>query len=173
MNYLVTRFLLFIIFVMCSGLIIAQSNQLQNNLAVPTASNFTYPQSAFIDSHNGNIWVTDFDNNRVLRFDVSTLTAVDELQSLTSPSDFFLGQNYPNPFNPVTQIIFSTKITDDVSLEVYNLLGQKVAVLFDEIATANTIYSIQFNANSLASGIYLYSLRTSNGIDVKKMCLLK
>lgn len=82
--------------------------------------------------------------------------------------DYQLFQNYPNPFNPVTQIIFSTKITDDVSLEVYNLLGQKVAVLFDEIATANTIYSIQFNANSLASGIYLYSLRTSNGIDVKK-----
>ncbi|MFZ1280862.1 MAG: T9SS type A sorting domain-containing protein [Ignavibacteriaceae bacterium] len=173
MNYLKTQFLLFIIFVICSSLIIAQSNQVQNSSALPTASNFTYPQSVFVDSHNGNIWVTDFDNNRVLRFDVSTLTSLDELQSINIPSEFFLGQNYPNPFNPVTHIIFSTKITDDVSLEVYNLLGQKVAVLFDEIATANTIYSIQFNANNLASGIYLYSLRTSNGIDVKKMCLLK
>jgi DNA-binding beta-propeller fold protein YncE len=173
MNYLKTQLLLFIILVSCSSLIIAQSNQTQNKLATPTASNFAYPQSVFVDSHNGNIWVTDFDNNRVMRFDVSTLTSLDELQSLTSPSDFYLGQNYPNPFNPVTSISFSVRMTGEVKLEVYNLLGQKVAVLFDEIATANTIYSIQYNANNLASGIYLYSLRTSSGIEVKKMCLLK
>jgi len=151
----------------------AQNNLVQNDAATPSASNFAYPQSLFIDSYSGHIWVADFDNNRIMRFNVSTLTSLDELQTLALPSGFYLGQNYPNPFNPVTSISFSVRMTGEVKLEVYNLIGQKVAVLFDEIATANTIYSIQYNANNLASGIYLYSLRTSNGIEVKKMCLLK
>lgn len=173
MNYFRIRFICLLIFGSGCAVTYAQTENIQNILAPPTASNFAYPQSVFVDSHSGHIWVTDFSNNRVLRFDVSTLTSLDELQSSSSPSDYFLGQNYPNPFNPSTQIMFSTKTTGNASLEVYNLLGQRVATLFNEIATANTLYSMQFNAENLASGVYLYSLRTPNGIEVKKMCLLK
>ncbi|MEO8232337.1 MAG: T9SS type A sorting domain-containing protein [Ignavibacteriota bacterium] len=173
MNYFKILLINLVIYGICSSFVKAQSNYTQNVLDSPTASNFAYPQSVFVDSHSGNIWITDFSNSRVLRFDVSTLTSIDQLQYLSSPSDFFLGQNYPNPFNPITHIIFSTKTRGDVSLEVYDLLGQKVATLFDEITTSNTVYSIQFDAKKLSSGIYLYALRTSNGIEVKKMCLLK
>lgn len=162
-----------IIFGMNTIFIIAQSNQTENIFITPTASNFTYPQSLFVDSYNGNIWITDFDNNRVMRFDVSTLTALNEIHSINYPLDFSLGQNYPNPFNPITNISFSVRITGVVKLEVHNLLGQKVAVLFDEIAAANTIYSIRFNAENYSSGIYIYSLRTKTGIESKKMCLIK
>jgi len=139
----------------------------------PTANNFAYPQSIFVDSHSGHIWVTDFDNHRVLRFDVSTLTGIDDSESPSGLSDYFLGQNYPNPFNAGTQIIFSTKNTDEVSVEVYNILGQKIVTLFNEIATAGTIYTIPFEGKDLPSGIYLYSIRTTSGSEVKKMCLLK
>jgi len=98
---------------------------------------------------------------------------VSESEKLHSPQDFFLNQNYPNPFNGSTQITFSTRLTGDVILSVYNLLGQKIITLFDDIATANTIYSITFDAKNLPSGIYLYSLRTIGGNEVKRMCLLK
>jgi len=173
MNYFRTQLICLILFELYCATAYAQTDFVQKISAPPTSSNFAYPQSVFVDSHSGHIWVTDFSNNRILRFDVSTLTSLDELQTSYSPTNYFLGQNFPNPFNPSTQIIFSTKITGDVSLEVYNLLGQRIATLFNEIATANTLYSIQFDAKNLTSGIYLYSLRTSNGIEVKKMCLIK
>jgi len=173
MNYFRIWFICLLLFGSYCAATYAQTDVIQNTSALPTASNFAYPQSVFVDSHSGHIWVTDFSNNRVLRFDVSTLTSLDELQNSSLPSDYFLGQNYPNPFNPSTQIMFSTKITGNASLEVYNLLGQRVATLFNDIATANTLYSIQFDAENLASGVYLYSLRTQNGIEVKKMCLIR
>jgi hypothetical protein len=151
----------------------SQTNNVDNLSAAPTANNFAYPQSVFVDSPNGHIWITDFDNHRVLRFDASSLTTMDESLMSSSPASYYLGQNYPNPFNPVTQITFSTKAAGVVVLVVYNLLGQEIATLFNEVATANTVYSIAFDATSLSGGIYLYSLRTLYGNEVKKMCLLK
>ena len=151
----------------------SQTNIKNNINDPPTAKNFAYPQSIFIDSPNEHIWITDFSNNRILRFDVSSLTTDIESNGTLSPSNYFLGQNYPNPFNSSTQIMFSTKSTGVVSLEVYNILGQKIITLFNKVTTANTVYSIAFDAINLPSGIYLYSLRTVDGTDVKKMCLLK
>lgn len=143
-----------------------------SKITAASADNFAYPQSVFADSKNGNLWVADFDNNRVLRFDISGLTGVKE-EAGQSPSGFYLGQNYPNPFNPATTINFSTKTTGHTILSVYNLLGQKIAVLFNETAAANTVYSIRFDAKPLPSGIYMYSLRTPGGTEIKKMCLMK
>ena len=151
----------------------SQTNVAHKITAPPTANNFAYPQSVFVDSPNGHIWITDFSNHRVLRFDVSSLTTVGESNTSPPPSYYFLGQNYPNPFNSITQITFSTKTTGAFGLTVYNLLGQKISTLFDEVAEANTLYSIGFDAKTLPSGIYLYSLRTANGNEVKRMYLLK
>ena len=173
MKCLKTHFIYLFVFAAYLATAYSQTNISYKITATPTANNFEYPQSVFIDSPNGHIWITDFSNHRVLRFDVSSLTMVDETHSLTSPSYFFLSQNYPNPFNGETQITFSTKSTEDVQLTVYNLLGQKIATLFDEGAEANKLYSIRFDAKNLPSGIYLYSLRTVNGNEVKRMCLLK
>jgi hypothetical protein len=144
-----------------------------NVSASPTANNFAYPQSVFIDPENGHIWVTDFDHHRVLRFDVSTLTNVQETASVLIPLNIILNQNYPNPFNSSTIITFIIAFSGECELKVYNILGQKVADLFNGNAAANKQYSIEFDPKNLPSGLYLYSLRTENGVDIKKMCLLK
>jgi hypothetical protein len=147
--------------------------QISQSVTAPIASNFAYPQSIFVDSPNGHIWITDFDNHRVLRFDISTLTSMDRVLESSVPGKYFLAQNYPNPFNPTTQILFSVPTTVQASLKVYNLLGQEVAVLFNDVAISNNGYSITFDGKNLPSGIYVYTLRTPGGVDIKKMCLLK
>ncbi len=86
--------------------------------------------------------------------------------------DFSLEQNYPNPFNPVTKISFSIPRDGMVNLSVYNVLGEKVAVLVDEIRNAGN-HSIDFNASELASGIYVYRLQAGSYIATKKMMLIK
>ncbi len=151
----------------------AQINFLENNNAASTANSLAYPQSVFVDSQNGHIWITDFDNNRVLRYDVTGLTSLEKNNGSLFPAHFSLEQNYPNPFNPVTQIGFSTKSAQFVSVTVYDLLGQTVAVLFRGEVNANTYHSVTFDASSLPGGIYLYTLQTAYGSEVKKMCLLK
>jgi hypothetical protein len=173
MNIFRTHFICLIFLGMQYITSFAQLNSIQNVMLSPTANNFAYPQSVFVDSPNGNIWVTDFSNNRVLRFDVSMLTAVSQTNSSDYPGTYFLSQNYPNPFNPSTQISFSVKNTGHASLTIYNILGQTIVSLFNEIAVKNRVYSFIFNAKSLSSGIYLYSLHTEYGSEVKKMCLLK
>lgn len=141
--------------------------------AAPNANNFAYPQSLFVDSPTGHIWVTDFDHHRVMRFDVSTLTAIEREVKNSFPGSMMLAQNYPNPFNPVTQITFSLASAGRATLSVSNLLGQQIAVLFDEYAAAATAYSIPFDGQGLSSGLYLYTLRSATGIIVKRMCIVK
>ncbi len=166
------HFVLCLLFVLLHSTIYSQQN-IPDQQSAASATSFAYPQSIFVDSPSGHIWVTDFDNHRVLRFDVSTLTAVEKSFGSTTPREFSLAQNFPNPFNPTTQISFSLKNTAHATLIVYNLLGQQMTVLFDEIATSNTIYSIAFDGTLLSSGMYLYVLRSSEGSEVKKMSLLK
>lgn len=139
----------------------------------PTASSLAYPQSVFVDSQNGNIWVTDFDNNRVLRFDVSSLTGIAESRAPATVERYTLGQNYPNPFNPATTIEFVLKNTEYASLTVYNVLGQVVATLFNGIANADERYTLTFNATHLPSGMYFYALRSAHRYEVRKMSCLK
>jgi len=88
------------------------------------------------------------------------------------PIEFNLHQNYPNPFNSGTVIEFSLKETSSISLNVYNILGEKVRTLMREYKTSGE-YSIQFNAQDLSSGVYFYQLKTDNSIQNKKMILLK
>ena len=173
MNFFRILFICLVLFGLYYVTSYAQSKNVQKIMVSPTANNFAYPQSVFVDSPNGNIWVTDFSNNRVLRFDVSMLTGVDQIHSSDFPGTYTLSQNYPNPFNPSTKISFSVKNTAHASLTVYNILGQSVATLFNGIAAKNKSYSVIFDAKNLPSGIYLYTLRTPNGSEVKKMCLLK
>jgi pectate lyase len=89
------------------------------------------------------------------------------------PTVYSLEQNYPNPFNPSTVIEFS--LPEDVSnvkLSIYNTLGEKVAELVNTGLTAGR-YSYQWNAKNVATGMYIYELRTDKFVSVKKMILLK
>jgi hypothetical protein len=89
-----------------------------------------------------------------------------------APLTYSLSQNYPNPFNPVTEISYSIPQTGKVSLRVFNLLGQEVAVLVDGTKPAGA-YKVSFDGSQLPSGIYMYRLETDGYTMSKKMVLMK
>lgn len=87
-------------------------------------------------------------------------------------NSFILHQNYPNPFNPLTTIRYILPKRSVVELSIFNILGEKVAVLVNQEQQAGS-YDVKFNAGSYPSGIYFYRIETPNFIDVKKMIYLK
>ena len=88
------------------------------------------------------------------------------------PNEFNLSQNYPNPFNPSTLIKYSVPENGFIKLSVYNLIGEEVSVLVNEIVDAG-FYEVTFNATNLPSGTYFYRLQAGNTVQVKKMVLIK
>lgn len=92
--------------------------------------------------------------------------------STLAPATFELSQNYPNPFNPSTVIKYSVPAVSNVTLSVYNIIGQKVATLVNEVKQAGT-YEVKFDASSLSSGLYIYKLETPGQTITRKMTLLK
>ena len=84
----------------------------------------------------------------------------------------FLAQNYPNPFNPTTTIQFVLPRPDRVTLKVYNTIGQEVASLVDGIEGAG-LHTAVFDASALASGLYIYQIRTSDFTSIQKMLLVR
>jgi hypothetical protein len=91
---------------------------------------------------------------------------------VTVPLEFAMEQNYPNPFNPSTVIKYSIAEDGFVTLDVFNLLGEKVVSLVSGIQKAGR-YEVNFNAANLASGVYVYNLKSDNFSLVKKMLLLR
>lgn len=87
--------------------------------------------------------------------------------------EFALYDNYPNPFNPSTSINFSFDENSIASLKIYNLLGEEVATVFNQIPEIGKLYSVNFDASKLSSGVYLYRLNQGNRIISKKMNLIK
>ncbi len=89
-----------------------------------------------------------------------------------SPTHFALSQNYPNPFNPTTVINYQIPIRSDVTLKIFNVVGQELATLVNEGKNAGS-YSVQWNASNLPAGMYFYRLQTTSFSEIKKMVLLK
>lgn len=94
----------------------------------------------------------------------------DEIFSI--PTDFFLNQNYPNPFNPITHIQYGLPKPSHVKLEVFNLIGQKVATLVNLYQPAG-FYKIGFDGRSYASGMYVYRVVAGDFVGVRRMLLIK
>ena len=97
----------------------------------------------------------------------------------TLPGYFSLEQNYPNPFNPTTKIKFSIprsteyhSVQQNVTLKVYDVLGNEIAVLVDEYKPAG-MYEVEFDASSLSSGVYMYQLRAGSFTQTRKMILMR
>jgi len=88
------------------------------------------------------------------------------------PRDFILSQNYPNPFNPSTTITYALPIQSPVVIKIYDLTGQEVITLVDEVKEAGT-YEINFDALNFSSGVYIYQMRAGDFSSVKKMSVLK
>jgi hypothetical protein len=88
------------------------------------------------------------------------------------PMEFRLQQNYPNPFNPVTTIEYQLPRQSHVTLKIFDLLGREIATLVDRAETPGH-KSVNFNAGSLASGIYYYRLQADTYTETKKLLLLR
>ena len=125
----------------------------------------TSPVKILIDNDNdGTIDDSMFISNEV--------TEVEGRYSSGIPSRFTLYQNYPNPFNPTTTIKYNLPKQSFVTLKVYNILGEEVAVLVNGVKQAGS-YSVVFNASSLSSGVYIYTLATDEFVSSKKMLVIK
>jgi hypothetical protein len=105
---------------------------------------------------------------QLLRLDATTAAH----SGSTVPSRYALSQNYPNPFNPTTQIAFALPKSGLTTLKVYDLLGREVTTLLDRHLQAGD-HRINFDAGTLASGVYFYRLESGSLSATKKMLLLK
>ncbi|PID27054.1 MAG: hypothetical protein CR982_07010 [Candidatus Cloacimonadota bacterium] len=114
------------------------------------------------DSYQINDWYID---------DVSIAlnSSIDEFNSV---KEFTLSQNYPNPFNPTTTISFNTSSRSAVNLAVFNSNGELVSTLVDKDMSSG-YHSVEFNAESLNSGVYFYKLSVNGISETKKMILVK
>lgn len=91
----------------------------------------------------------------------------------SAPATFMLSQNYPNPFNPSTTIDFSVLEQAWTTLDVFDVLGRKVATLYDSIAQPKMRYRVKFDAQLLASGLYFYRLQSGEQVAVKKLLVVR
>jgi photosystem II stability/assembly factor-like uncharacterized protein len=110
----------------------------------------------------------------LLKADLSGITSVEDKEE--KPKEFALHQNYPNPFNPSTKIeyvIASTAMQSvKTSLVIYNILGQKVKTLVNEVKSPGS-YEVTFDATNLSSGVYFYRLTAGDFVQTRKMLLIK
>ena len=119
------------------------------------------------DLENANIF-DESDNIFEIR---QTLDIEDEL-SETLPSEYTLYQNYPNPFNPTTCIRYDIPEASFVSLKIFNLSGEEVAILVNEYKSQGS-YQKMFDAGKLSSGIYFYTITAGSFTKMYKMVLMK
>ncbi len=136
--------------------------------------------------YNSEIWLADgigeyyeySSENGVLRSLVSCVINGDTLftsvrdNKTAALNSFKLFQNYPNPFNPVTNINYNIPERGKVVINVYDILGRKVAGLVNEVQSAG-FHSVSFDAGNLPSGIYIYRIVAGRYADSKKLVLLK
>jgi len=115
--------------------------------------------------YNYRLKQTDYDGSRKYYYFNKEI-------SITGPATYSLSQNYPNPFNPSTTIRYSIKDAGLVKLEIYDILGRKVATIVSEEKQAGN-YEVNFNGSNLSSGIYFYKLTTGSFTQIRKMQLLK
>ena len=104
--------------------------------------------------------------------DWGTITSVEIDREPGLPARYSLAQNYPNPFNPLTTIVYEIPVGGPVTLKVYNVLGQEVQTLVQDVQSAGK-YTVRFDASSMSTGVYFYSLNAAQFRSVKKMLLLK
>jgi hypothetical protein len=135
------------------------------------------------DADNLTRWANGGLNNLLL-LPGNELTTVEAGKNV--PMDFELAQNYPNPFNPSTKIKYTIPTSPlnpspsqgegqgegFVSLKVYDILGNEVATLVNEVQQPGQ-YEVVFDAAGLASGVYIYRIQTAAYIDTRKMILLR
>ena len=122
-----------------------------------------------VDPDGQTTYYPDFRNGNVA---ILVPTDVNDGINSSLPTEFTLAQNYPNPFNPSTVIGFSLPTASSVKLEIFNVLGQKVTTLASGRYAAGN-YSFEFDASDHPSGVFFYRLTHDNGVETRKMILIK
>lgn len=134
--------------------------QVDSQLNVTWASSYSFPQLTWKASN--------------LPFEQPpSYTTVGNEDDLANVETFRLNQNYPNPFNPSTTISFNLPNAADVTLSVYNVLGQRVATLLNNRKYTSGSHTLSFDASNLASGIYIYRIQAGSYTSQKRMTLIK
>jgi len=121
---------------------------------------------------DGPVFSTELKGCRIKGKVYGDTTATDVKKETEIPCGFALYQNYPNPFNPTTVIKYSLPKEARISLNVYNILGQKVKELVNQIK-APGVYEVNFDGSQLSSGIYFYRLQAGGNIATKKLIIAK
>ncbi|HEX9615046.1 MAG TPA: T9SS type A sorting domain-containing protein, partial [Bacteroidota bacterium] len=124
----------------------------------------------------GTAYYDDFALNG-LEAVISSVEEAEEIAGSEIPTSFDLKQNFPNPFNPSTMIQYALPVTGPVKVEVFNILGQKIATLVDRIQTAGS-WQVEWTGRDdmnrvVATGIYLYRISSPSFTMTKKMVFMK
>jgi hypothetical protein len=147
--------------------------------AYPSFSRFSYTQDIGMDYWVSTLIGYSMYSERTIKgcvingivYGDTTLTGIDDEENPIA-SEFKLEQNYPNPFNPSTVISYRLPVTSNVTLKVYDVLGNEIATLVNEEKPVGE-YEVEFEGTGLPSGIYFYQLKAGSFIQTKKMVLLK
>lgn len=165
--------------------------QIIETVEIGLSGTFTFSRKVIFSQTNGTkimAYPNDYDNFSAPFFpsivdlneedilnNENLVIQVERKNSLNQNSDqnSLLKQNFPNPFNPTTLITFELPQTSNVTLNVYNMNGETVATLIDNRNYLKGLNQIEFNAGSLASGIYIYRLDAGAYTETRKMMLIK
>lgn len=131
-----------------------------------SGANTAYYRIRFKDTQNK---ISVYSDTKSIQYGNAWKIATEPKEIIT---EYNLQQNFPNPFNPVTNIVYQLLKSGLVQLKVYDLLGSEVVVLVNEVKSEG-IYSVNFDASNLPSGVYIYSLRVNDFVQNNKMTLLK
>lgn len=127
---------------------------------------YSYIDNAILAQKNYSYRLKQIDNDGSFEYSKEIL-----IERIT-PAGFILGQNYPNPFNPKTKITFKLPKDSKVNLTVYNILGERVVEIVNELKKPG-YYEYYFDGTGLASGTYIYKIEAEEFSSAKKMLLLK
>ena len=105
-------------------------------------------------------------------FTIEPATSMEDEDNKLIPDNYSLSQNHPNPFNPTTKIKYGLPEAGLVTIRVYDVLGNEVAILVNDRMEEGR-YEVTLDASSLSSGVYIYHMRVNDFIDAKKMILLR
>ncbi len=140
--------------------------------------NYFFQDIVFTDKNNGWLlanWIASNHQPRIFRTTnggMGGIVSVDSNNGNFIISDYILEQNYPNPFNPITTIKYQIPELNFVTLKIFDVLGNEIAILVNEEKPTGS-YEVGFNASTLPSGIYFYRLQAGSFVETKKMVLLR
>ena len=142
-----------------------------------TTSSQQNPQHTYLEPGIYSVSLTVFNfnvQNQITKqnyIDVQDATSL-ENDKPTKPNEVYLGQNYPNPFNASTTINYTLRNMDNVKLSVFDITGKLVKTLVNQTQNPGS-YSVSFDASNLASGIYIYKLKSGSFEQSRRMILLR